>query len=137
MPLLLCLTDPKKREVLLHLSREKKIEFQERIYNQHIGSFSPEPFGWLAPPSLLGAREPTLSWNQLHSLTRPSPAPRPALPHAARRPPPANRAITIELILFTRTLRGGPVFPGSSTTPSNGVWGSILREKFGYTPSRH
>jgi hypothetical protein len=23
-------------------------------YNQHIGSFSPEPFGWLAPPSLLG-----------------------------------------------------------------------------------
>jgi hypothetical protein len=37
-------------------------------YNQHIGSFSPEPFGWLAPPSLLGAREPTLSWNQLHSL---------------------------------------------------------------------
>jgi hypothetical protein len=66
MPLLLCLTDPKKREVLLHLSREKKIEFQERIYNQHIGSFSPEPFGWLAPPSLLGAREPTLSWNQLH-----------------------------------------------------------------------
>src|SRR5712691_12044225 len=69
MPLLLCLTDPKKREVLLHLSREKKIEFQERIYNQHIGSFSPEPFGWLAPPSLLGSREPTLSWNQLHSLT--------------------------------------------------------------------
>src|SRR6266481_6829861 len=36
-------------------------------YNQHIGSFSPEPFGWLAPPSLLGAREPTLSWNQFHS----------------------------------------------------------------------
>jgi len=36
-------------------------------YNQHIGSFSPEPFGWLAPPSLLGAWEPTLSWNQLHS----------------------------------------------------------------------
>jgi len=32
-------------------------------YNQHIGSFSPEPFGWLAPPSLLGSREPTLSWN--------------------------------------------------------------------------
>src|SRR6266481_2521523 len=36
-------------------------------YNQHIGSFSPEPFGWLAPPSLLGAREPTLSSNRLHS----------------------------------------------------------------------
>src|ERR1700675_3785989 len=32
----LCLTDPKKREVLLHLSREKKIEFQERIYNHHV-----------------------------------------------------------------------------------------------------
>src|ERR1700733_1808074 len=31
------------------------------------GSFSPEPFGWLAPPSLLGPREPTLSWNHLHS----------------------------------------------------------------------
>jgi hypothetical protein len=29
------LTDPKKREVLLHLSREKKIEYQERIYNHH------------------------------------------------------------------------------------------------------
>ena len=28
---------------------------------KHIGSFSPEPFGWLAPASLLGAREPTLS----------------------------------------------------------------------------
>src|SRR6266704_1973799 len=38
-------------------------------YNQHIGSFSPEPSGWLAPPSLLGAREPTLSWNYLHSMT--------------------------------------------------------------------
>src|SRR5246127_3511253 len=36
-------------------------------YNQHIGSFSPGPFGWLPPPSLLGSREPTLSWNQLHS----------------------------------------------------------------------
>jgi hypothetical protein len=28
------------------------------------GSFSPGPFGWFAPPSLLGSREPTLSWNQ-------------------------------------------------------------------------
>lgn len=26
----------KKREVLLHLSREKKVEIQERIYNQHV-----------------------------------------------------------------------------------------------------
>jgi hypothetical protein len=40
------LTDPKKREVLLHLSREKKIEFQERIYNHHVRLLSPEPFGW-------------------------------------------------------------------------------------------
>jgi Carboxylesterase family len=32
----------------------------------HIGSFSPEPFGWLAPASLLGAREPTLSWNNYY-----------------------------------------------------------------------
>jgi hypothetical protein len=39
------LTDPKKREVLLHLSREKKIEFQERIYNPHVRLLSPEP--WL------------------------------------------------------------------------------------------
>jgi hypothetical protein len=30
----------KKREVLLHLSREKKIANQERIYNPHVGSFS-------------------------------------------------------------------------------------------------
>ena len=45
MPLLLCLTDPKKREVLLHLSREKKIEFQERIYNHHVRLLSPGP--WL------------------------------------------------------------------------------------------
>ena len=45
----LCLTDPKKREVLLHLSREKKIEFQERIASIIImfGSFFLEPFGWL------------------------------------------------------------------------------------------
>ena len=28
------LVDSKKREVLLHLSREKKLEFQERIYRQ-------------------------------------------------------------------------------------------------------
>jgi hypothetical protein len=27
----------KKREVLLHLSREKKIANQERIYNLHLG----------------------------------------------------------------------------------------------------
>src|ERR1700693_2074635 len=40
----LCLTDPKKREVLLHLPREKKIEFQERIYNQHVRLLSSEPF---------------------------------------------------------------------------------------------
>jgi len=38
-------------------------------YNQHIGSFSPEPFGWFAPPSLLGAREPTLPWNQFGRMT--------------------------------------------------------------------
>jgi hypothetical protein len=57
-----------KRERVLRTSpREKKIEFQERIYNPHIGSFSPGPFGWFAPPSLLGSREPTLSWNQLHA----------------------------------------------------------------------
>jgi hypothetical protein len=41
----LCLTDPKEREVLLHLSREKKIEFQERIYNQQVRLLSLEP--WL------------------------------------------------------------------------------------------
>ena len=40
----------KKREVLLHLSREKNFEFEERIYNQHVRLLSPEPFGWFAPP---------------------------------------------------------------------------------------
>ena len=33
-----------------------------------VGSFLPEPFGWSAPPSLLGlCKEPALLWNQLHS----------------------------------------------------------------------
>ena len=50
MPLLLCLTDPKKREVLLHLSREKKIEFQERIYNQHDVGSSHEPWSCSSQP---------------------------------------------------------------------------------------
>src|SRR6266705_1337331 len=50
MPLLLCLTHPKKREVLLHLSREKKIEFQERIYNQHDVGSSHEPWSCSSQP---------------------------------------------------------------------------------------
>jgi len=38
-------------------------------YNQHIGSFLPGPFGWFGiHQSLLGSREPTLSWNH---YTRP------------------------------------------------------------------
>jgi hypothetical protein len=40
------LTIHKKREVLLHLSREKQIELQERIYNDHRSAPSPEPVGW-------------------------------------------------------------------------------------------
>src|SRR5215472_16326350 len=33
-----------------------------------VGSFLPEPFGWSAPPSLLGlCKEPALLWNQLRS----------------------------------------------------------------------
>jgi len=35
----------KKREVLLHLSREKKLELLERIYNQHVRLLSPG-LGW-------------------------------------------------------------------------------------------
>ena len=66
----LCLTDPKKREVLLHLSREKKIEFQERIYNQHVRLLSSEPFGWFAPPKSTRVWEPTLLWN--HYAQNPS-----------------------------------------------------------------
>jgi len=42
-------------------------------YDQHIGSFSPEPFGWLVPPKFTRVQEPTLSWNQLLSLTRERP----------------------------------------------------------------
>jgi hypothetical protein len=38
-------------------------------YNQHIGSFSPEPFGWFAPPKLTRGWEPTLSWNPLRLST--------------------------------------------------------------------
>src|SRR6202035_3525076 len=38
-------------------------------YNQHIGSFLPSLFGWFAHhQTLLGSTEPTLSWNQLHTL---------------------------------------------------------------------
>jgi hypothetical protein len=33
---------------------------------------SPGPFGWLAPPSLLGSREPTLSWNHYTNYGRDS-----------------------------------------------------------------
>src|SRR5712691_9833537 len=71
MPLLLCLTDPKKREVLLHLSREKKIEFQERIYNDHCPApFYPSLHGWFGTTKLTRVWEPALLWNQLHSLTQ-------------------------------------------------------------------
>jgi hypothetical protein len=38
-------------------------------------------------------------------------------PLAPVRPPLVARAITHELTLCTRALRGGPLFPGSSTTP--------------------
>jgi hypothetical protein len=38
-------------------------------YNQHIGSFLPGLLVGLHHQSLLGSREPTLSWNQLHFLT--------------------------------------------------------------------
>src|SRR5208282_1627066 len=38
-------------------------------YNHHVRLLSPEPFGWFAPPKLTRAWEPTLLWNQLHSLT--------------------------------------------------------------------
>jgi hypothetical protein len=51
-----CLRQTKKREVLLHLSREKKIEIQERIYNQHVRLLSPSLLVGLAPPTLLGYR---------------------------------------------------------------------------------
>jgi hypothetical protein len=38
-------------------------------YNHHLRLLSPEPFGWFAPPKLTRVWEPTLLWNQLHSLT--------------------------------------------------------------------
>jgi hypothetical protein len=47
-----------------HPAREKKIEFQERIYNLHVlGSFLPS-LGCLSAPSLLGGMEPTRLSNQ-------------------------------------------------------------------------
>ena len=40
-------------------------------YNDHCSApFLPSLLVGSAPPSLLGSREPTLSWNQFHSLTR-------------------------------------------------------------------
>src|SRR5713226_4040307 len=54
----------------IHKSNLLEARVKIASYTQHIGSFSPGPFGWLPPPSLLGSREPTLSWNQLHSLSR-------------------------------------------------------------------
>src|SRR2546428_5330483 len=75
MPLLLCLTDPKKREVLLHLSREKKIgkklNFKRESVIIMFGSFLPG-LGWLPPPKSIRAWEPTLLWNQFHQLPVPS-----------------------------------------------------------------
>ena len=66
-----CVTEPKKREVLLHLSREKKIEFQERIYNDHCPApFYPSPHGWFGTTKFTRAWEPALLWNQLHRSSR-------------------------------------------------------------------
>jgi hypothetical protein len=53
------LTDPKKREVLLHLSREKKLNFKRESIISMFGSFLPS-LGWLAPPKFTRAWEPTL-----------------------------------------------------------------------------
>ena len=39
----LCLTDPKKREVLLHLSRENKLNFKRESIISMFGSFPPSP----------------------------------------------------------------------------------------------
>jgi hypothetical protein len=57
-----------------------------------------------------------------HSPTPPSPRPAPSRsPHAVRR---SLLVSTDQLILLTRSLRGGPVFPVVSTTPSNRGGGS-------------
>src|ERR1019366_2081519 len=39
-------------------------------YNHHCSApCLPSLFGWFAPPKFTRVREPTLSWNQFHSLT--------------------------------------------------------------------
>jgi hypothetical protein len=48
------LTVHKKREVLLHLSREKKIELPERIYNDHCSAPFSRALVGLHHQSLLG-----------------------------------------------------------------------------------
>jgi len=50
----------KKREVLLHLSREKKIANQERIYNPHCRLLFPEALV-LEQPKFTRVIEPTSS----------------------------------------------------------------------------
>ena len=69
MPSPLALNRSQKREVLRHLSREKKVELQERIYNDHRSA----PFSralWLVCTtkvySGLGA---DIVMESLHSLT--------------------------------------------------------------------
>jgi hypothetical protein len=62
------LTDPKKREVLLHLSREKKIEFQERIYNQHVRLLSPEPW-WVGTTKVYSGLGADIVMESFHALS--------------------------------------------------------------------
>ncbi|MGO9402388.1 MAG: hypothetical protein ACLPVW_02830, partial [Terriglobales bacterium] len=38
-------------------------------YNDHVRLLSPEPVGWLSTTNFTREWEPTLSWNQLRSLT--------------------------------------------------------------------
>jgi hypothetical protein len=83
------------------------------------------PFCHTAVPQVLQNRRPgrCVPWGKsivdvnrrLHQL-RAFPLPPARTP--SRRTP--SRAITHELTLFSRTLRGGPVFPGSSVTQLRG-----------------
>jgi hypothetical protein len=56
----------------IHRSYLLKLGVEIYSYNDHVRLLSPEPVGWFWHHQLTRAWEPTLSWNQLHSLTKPS-----------------------------------------------------------------
>ena len=73
MPLRSALERPEKeRGFSTPLLERKAFDIKRESIINMFGSFLPS-LGWLAPPKLTRRSEPTLSWNQFHSLRQPIP----------------------------------------------------------------